>query len=52
MTCAPQPVVREITKTGVNMGVGIRDAHTTRESISTYDLYKAARLPLKIVTDK
>ena len=34
------------------MGVGIHEAHTTREWISTYELFKAARLLLRIVTKK
>ncbi len=34
------------------MGVGIHEAHTTREWISTYELFKAARLLLRIVTRK
>ena len=36
--------------TAIIMGVGIQEAHTTREWISTYDLYKASRLLLRIVS--
>lgn len=36
--------------TVVNVGVGIMDAHTTREHISTYDLFKAARLVQRVLT--
>jgi len=34
----------------VNLGVGQQDAHTTNESIETYDLFKAARLVLRVVS--
>ena len=34
------------------MGVGIHEAHTTREWISTYEFFKASRLLLRIVTKK
>lgn len=36
----------------VIMGVGMKNAHTIEESIATYDLAKAARILLKMVTQR